>query len=264
MREAGLQEGSGRRYMLTAVQGCGIGRPSSQKEMPMRTNARRTMGLALVFALVAGGAFWVSSSLSAAPGKPMLPTKEATVECAHHPEDCTDGCSEGKTVFLEGLGTFETRATSSSPLIARVGRPFQKNGLKTVPLQLLNVEGMAFAEGVGETRFWLDGSRPVTSAVWERSPGTEFPAIQEMRFHFFYTVEALPGKVYRSMNPVVMRTENLPAFPPPAGTRYHLSAPVYLEEVGRPGVVVGKVVDNEVRIPKPRQRDPRQREPEIR
>src|SRR5215218_3213446 len=197
--------------------------------MPMRTDVRRTLGLAFVLALIAGGAFWASSSLSAAPGKAMLPTQEAIEECPHHPADCTDGCSAGKTVYLDGLGTFETRTTSSSPLITRVGRPFLKSGLKTVPLQLINVEGIAFAEGVGDTRFWLDGSRPVTGALWEQVSGTEFPAIQEMRFHFFYTVEALPGKVFRSMNPAIMRTENLSSFPPPAGTRYRLVSPVHLE-----------------------------------
>ena len=226
----------------------------------MRNNTTRTFGLVFVLSLIAGGAFWATSSLSAAPGKAMLPTKEDTVVCPHHPEDCSDGCSSGKIVSLEDLGTFETRATSSSPLIARVGRPFLKNGLKTVPIQLINVEGIAFADGLGETRFWLDASRPVKSAVWEKAPGTEFPAIQEMRFHFFYTVDALPGKVYRSMNPAVMRTENLRAFPPPAGTRYRLASPVYLEELGQPGVVVGKVVDNEVVIPAPRARDQQPRE----
>jgi len=241
----------------------GIRQAFKLKGESMSTNARRTLGLAFVVALIAGGAFWASSSLSAAPGKPMLPTKESVVSCPHHPEDCTDGCAEGKTVFLEGLGTFETRATSSSPLIARVGRQVVKNGLKTVPIQLINVEGIAFAEGVGKTRFWLDASRPVTSAVWEREPGTEFPAIQEMRFHFFYTVEALPGKVYRSMNPAMMRTENLQSFPPPAGTRYRLVSPVYLEELDRPGVVVGKVVDNEVVIPQPRPRGQRQGERQV-
>lgn len=229
----------------------------------MRSNAGRTLGLAFGLALIAGGAFWVSTSLSAAPGKAMLPVKESTALCLHHPEDCIDGCTEGKKVFLEGLGTFETTATSSSPLIARVGRPFLKNGLKTVPLQLINVEGIAFAEGVGETRFWIDGSRPVASAVWEQVPGTEFPANQEMRFHFFYTIDALPGKVYRSMNPAVMRTENLHSFPPPAGTRYRLVSPVHLEELSRPGVVVGRVMDNEVVIPERRPREPRPRERQV-
>lgn len=230
----------------------------------MSSNTARTLGLVAVLSLTAGGAFWATSALSAAPGKPMLPTKEATAYCPHHPEECGDDCSTGKTVFLEDLGTFETRATSSSPLIARVGRPFVKNGLKTVPLQLINVEGIAVAEGVGETRFWLDASRPVRSAIWEQAPGTEFPATQEMRFHFFYTVDALPGKVYRSMNPAVMRTENLRAFPPPAGTQYRLVSPVNLEEIDRPGVVVGQVVDNEVVIPEARPRDARPRGRRIR
>lgn len=231
----------------------------------MRTNARRTLGLAFGFALIAGGAFWVSSSLSAAPGQAMLPTKESTAFCPPvHPEDCTEGCTADKEVSLEGLGTFETKSTGSSPLIARVGRPFLSNGLKTVPLQLVSLDGTAFAEGVGETRFWLDASRPVRSAVWEQVPGTEFPAIQEMRFHFFYTVEALPGKVYRSMNPAIMRTENLHSFPPPAGTHYRLMSPVHLEEISRPGVVVGRVVDNEVVIPEPQPRGSRHRERQVR
>jgi hypothetical protein len=230
----------------------------------MRKNVSRTLGLVFALSLIAGGAFRVTSSLSAAPVKARLPTKEAIVECGHHPGECTDGC-EGKIVSLEGLGTFETRATSSSPLIARVGRLFMKNGLKTVPLQLINLEGIAFAEGVGDTRFWLDASRPVTSAVWEQVPGTEFPATQEMRFHFFYRVDVLPGKVFRSMNPAIMRTENLDSFPPPPGTRYRLVSPVLLEEIDRPGVVVGKVLENEVVIPEPRTKEPRDRErPNIR
>jgi hypothetical protein len=227
--------------------------------MLMRSNTTRTLGLVLLLCLIAGGAFWATSSLSAAPGRAMLPTKEATVYCPHHPEDSSES-EVGKLVTLEDLGTFQTRATSSSPLIARVGRPFVKNGLKTVPIQLINVEGIAVAEGVGETRFWLDASRPVRSAIWEQVAGTEFPAIQEMRFHFFYTVDALPGKLYRSMNPAIMRTENLRAFPPPAGTHYRLMSPVNLEEIGRPGVVVGQVVDNEVIIPEPRPRQPRERQ----
>ncbi len=225
----------------------------------MRSNTTRTLGLLFVLSLIVGGAFWATSAQSAAPGRAMLPTTESTAVCPHHPEECGDGCDEGKLVSLEGLGTFETRATSSSPLIARVGLPFSKNGLKTVPLELVNLEGIAFAEGVGETRFWLDASRPVRSAVWEQVAGTEFPAIQEMRFHFFYTVAALQGKVYRSMNPAIMRTENLYSFPPPAGTRYRLVSPVYLEELDRPGVVVGKVLDNEVVIPERRPGDSRSR-----
>lgn len=223
----------------------------------MRTHVRRTLGLAFGLSLIAGGAFWATSSLSAAPENAMLPTKESTAFCPPvHPEDCVEGCTADKEVSIEGVGTFETKSTGSSPMIARVGRPFVRNGLKTVPLQLVSLDGTAFAEGVGETRFWLDASRPVTSAVWERVSGTEFPAIQEMRFHFFYTVEAMPDKVYRSMNPAIMRTDNLHSFPPPPGTHYRLVSPVNLEEISRPGVVAGRVVDNEVVIPEPEPKEP--------
>src|SRR5437870_11936178 len=70
---AGLQGVSRRRCVFTVG---GIRQAFKLKGESMSTNARRTLGLAFVVALIAGGAFWASSSLSAAPGKPMLPTKE--------------------------------------------------------------------------------------------------------------------------------------------------------------------------------------------
>lgn len=227
----------------------------------MRIHARKALGLAFAMSLIAAGAFWATSSLSAAPERAMLPVAESMAYCPPvHPEECFEGCTADKEVTIDGLGTFQTKSTGSSPMIARVGRPFLRNGVKTVPLQLISLDGTAFAEGVGETRFWLDASRPVTSAVWERVPSTEFPAIQEVRFHFFYTVDAMPDKVYRSMNPAIMRTDNLHSFPPPPGTPYRLVSPVNLEEISQPGVVAGRVVDNQVVIPEPRPKDPRVRE----
>ena len=69
-----------------------------------------------------------------------------------------------------------------------------------------------------------------------------------MRFHFFYSLEAMPGKVYRSIKPARMRSNNVRAFPPPSGTVYRLMEPVELEEVSDPGVVVGRVLANRIAI----------------
>jgi len=91
----------------------------------------------------------------------------------------------------------------------------------------------------------------VTGAIWEKTAGTEFPAVQEMRFHFFYTVEALEGKVFRSINPARMRSDNVRAFPPPPGTIYRLLEPVQLEDINEPGVVAGEILSNQVEVPRP-------------
>lgn len=213
----------------------------------MRVLRRRSLVLGLFLAVLGAGAFWATSSLDASPEGMMLPSK-TTEDCPTH---CGDETCEGevKLVTFDGLGTFETFSRGGSPVVAEFGEPFlQKSGLKTVPIRIASIDGRAFAEGIGETHFWLDASRPVTSAIWEKSPGTEFPAIQEMRFHFFYTIEVMPGKVYRSVNPAVMRADNLSTFPPQPGTFYRLVKSVDLEEIHQPGVIVGRVLSNTVEI----------------
>jgi hypothetical protein len=226
----------------------------------MRVLRRRSLVLGLFLALLGAGAFWATSSL-AASSKQTLPS-EKTQECPTH---CGDEACEGevKLVTIDGVGTFQTFSTGGAPVVAEFGEPFlQKSGQKTVPIRIASIDGRGFAEGIGETYFWLDASRPVASAIWEKSPGTEFPAVQEMRFHFFYTIEAMPGKIYRSINPAIMRADSLSSFPPPPGTFYRLVKSVDLEEIHHPGVVVGRVLSNELtmggRRDKPNSRDARE------
>jgi hypothetical protein len=213
---------------------------------------------ALVFALVliGVGAFWVSS-VADTPEKLMLPqTENALQPCPT--EDGSGTPHQEHQVQINGLGTFQengtfqgSRSGDPTPPVVKIGRQYKsKTGQKVVPLRIISIGGHGFAEGIGETRFWLDPTRPVRSAIWEKKPGTEFPAIQEMRFHFFYTLEAMPGKIFRSINPARMRSNDVRAFPPPAGTVYRLAAPVNLEEVSEPGVVVGQVLANRLVMPK--------------
>lgn len=204
--------------------------------------------VALVFAvvLIGIGAFWVTSSTADTPKKLMLPQ---TVNAL---ETCDDIRHEGHEASFNGLGTFqESPVGDPSPLVVRIGQQYKsKTGHKIVPLRVVSIGGHGFAEGIGETFCWLDQTRPIKSAIWEKKPGTEFPAIQEMQFHFFYTVEAMPGKVFRSINPARMRSNDVRAFPPPPGTVYRLVEPVKLEDISEPGVVVGQFLSNRLVIPK--------------
>lgn len=217
----------------------------------MRAVQRRPLVLGLFLTLLGAGTFWASSLMADRPVRATLPS-EVGVQTAC-PEDGTYH-PEFHEVTISGVGTFQEQSVEGpSQIMVQIDKQFRsRNGLKTVPFQIVSIAGRGFAEGIGETQFRLDASRPVTSAIWEKEAGTEFPAIQEMRFHFFYTVEAMPGKVFRSADPAVMRSEHVAAFPPPPGTTYRLVRAVELEEVGRPGVVVGRILSNQVVIPGPR------------
>jgi hypothetical protein len=216
----------------------------------MRVLQRRSLILGLFLALLSAGAFWATATLDAAPGRAKLPTVGVKAGCpedgVYHPE------MHG--VILDSLGYFQEQTVEGpSQIMIETGPQFKsRNGLRTVPFQIVSIAGRGFAEGIGQTQFRLDASRPVPSAIWEKKPGTDFPAIQEMRFHFFYTVEAMPDKFFRSVNPAVMRSENVGAFPPPPGTTYRLVKAVELEDVNEPGVVVGRIVSNQVVVPRPR------------
>lgn len=204
---------------------------------------RQSIVLVFALVLVGAGASWVSSSVADTPRKLTLPQETIAAVCGVKPPE------EAHLVQINGAGTFQETSGEASPIVVRVGQQYKlKTGQKVVPLGAVSISGQGFAEGIGGTRYWLDPTRPVNSAIWEKTPGTEFPAIQEMRFHFFYTLEAMPGKTFRSINPARMRSNNVRAFPPPSGTVYRLMEPVRLEEVSEPGVVAGRVLANRVVI----------------
>jgi hypothetical protein len=207
----------------------------------MKILKRRSLVLVFSLALV-GVAFWATSALSAGPERSgELPQTGTVVFCAT--------CHNIHEVEFSEFGTFKEMpfpGAETNRIIAEVGQEtLSKSGLRTVPLYIRSIGGRGFVEGVGETRFWLDPTRPATSVIQEKVAGKRFPAVQEMRFHFFYTTEAFPGKIFRSVDLAVMHSDNLRAFPPPPNTHYHLVAPVRLEEVSAPGVIVGRVVANE-------------------
>jgi hypothetical protein len=227
----------------------------------MRIPGRRSLVFVCFLILVGAGVFSAASTRAAKPEKAMLP-KVAGVMVACDPGVTPPEHYDQHQIVIDSLGTFTEVGTGApSQIMVEVGHQFlTKSGQKTVPLKIVSIGGTGFAEGLGATRFWLDATRPVTSAIWEKQLGTEFPAIQEMRFHFFYTMEAMPGRVFRSVNPAVMRSDDVRAFPPPPGTVYNLAKAVELEDASEPGIVFGRIVSNRVVIPKPgADREPVQR-----
>jgi hypothetical protein len=204
----------------------------------MKISRRQSAVLVFCLTLLAVGVF------SATTGAAIkLPDRDIIVRCN------ADVVSD-KEVRLPPFRDVLTRPIGDpTPFVVRTGETFISNGYKTVRLEILSNGGHAFAEGIGATHFWFDSSRPVPSFIREKTPGTEFPAVQEMRFHFFYEAEAFPGKVFRSVNPAIMRSNHVTAFPPPPGTEYDLVQPVALEDVNNPGEVVGYIMSNHVVLP---------------
>lgn len=183
------------------------------------------LGLALLV-VAAGGALLLTSSLWAA----ATPPPECYFEGEH-------------TGWFAGLGSF-TLASEES-INALVGEQFIDREDKAVtPLRIRGMAGRGNAAGIGETVYWLDTSRPVASGVRAKVAGREFPAVHQMGFHLFLTTEALPGKIFRSINPAVMVNNNAMSFPPKPGSRYALKNVVEFEEVNDPGVVAARIVSN--------------------
>jgi hypothetical protein len=208
----------------------------------MKNSGRKSAVLVFCLALLGAGNFWATSSHAASFSQ--------SYPAANLKFNCNVDFTNEKGVKIPPFLDVVTRPIGDpTPFSVQTGETYISNGFRTLRLDILSNGGHAFAEGIGATHFWFDSSRPLASALWEKSPGTWFPAFQEMRFHFFYTAEAFPGKIFRSVNPAIMRSNNVTAFPPPPGTTYQLVKPVDLEDVNNPGKVIGQITSNYAYIP---------------
>lgn len=206
----------------------------------MKISGRQSVVLVFCLALLATGTFWATSYAA---------TVGQTYPAAGLKFDCNVDFTSEKGGTIPPIDFVTRPIGDPTPFSVRTGETFISNGFRTLRLDILSNGGHAFAEGIGATHFWFDSSRPLPSMLREKTAGTWFPAIQEMRFHFFYTAEAFPGKIFRSVNPAIMRSTNVTAFPPPPGTTYDLVNPVDLEDVNNPGTVVGQITSNHAYIP---------------
>ena len=150
----------------------------------------------------------------------------------------------GHQIQIDSLGEFAVESEESIAAVAEE-KFLDRNGLINRPIRVLGMAGRGYAEGIGETVYWMDKSRLVEgSGVRSKVRGAEFPAVHEMRFHVFLTTEALPGVTLRSMNPAIMVNNNATSYPPRLGARYVLKNVVELEDVENPGVVIARILSN--------------------
>jgi len=175
----------------------------------------------------------------AAAGTLLLTTRLWAQEPVEEP------CSfEGEhTGWVNGLGDFSLASEES--ISAGIGeKSVDREGKAVRTIRILGMAGRGYATGIGETVYWLDKSRPVASGLRAKLRGQEFPAVHEMGFHLFFTTEALPGKIFRSINPAIMVNNNAMSFPPRPGARYALKNVVEFEAVDEPGVVAARIMSN--------------------
>jgi hypothetical protein len=194
---------------------------------------RKVYALGLGILVVAGAALLLSSTYSSAAEE----QNPHWIQGVHYFE-------------IDGQGSF---AVASEESMAAEGEPTKRfvdrNGLSTLPIRIFGMSGRGYVEGLGETMYWLDKSRPVgRSMIREKVRGTAFPAVHEMHFHLLLTTEALPGRTFRSINPAVMVNSNATSFPPQVGAQYELKQVVELEDVDDPGPVVIRILSNRNQI----------------
>lgn len=121
-----------------------------------------------------------------------------------------------------------------------------QNGQTTVPLTITSLNVTSVAEGLGAVNYWLDTSRPAPSAIWEKTPGTGFPAVQVMSFNVFVNIEGFEGTLH-TVSPATLRSNDVHGFPPPPGTAYQMVAPVNLADAS--GEVVGRILTGSFVMP---------------
>ena len=153
------------------------------------------------------------------------------------------------SVQIVGQGDFVVSSEESIIATASAKRFVDQSGRSTLPIHIFGMEGHGHAEGVGETTYWMDTSRPVEGSMMRaKTPGSNFPAVHEMHFHLLLKTEALPGRTFRSINPAIMVNNNALAFPPQIGSGYVLKNVVELEDIDEPGVVAVRILGNRNRI----------------
>ncbi|MEM7052175.1 MAG: hypothetical protein AAF604_21085 [Acidobacteriota bacterium] len=194
---------------------------------------RSLLGLSLIAAALIALVIAGTASAGKEAPTPELPGPDNNQECAH---------LDPVTLEVVGIGIFEADLHGS--VAARTEESFfGDGGRKTVPLEILGTVSRDYVEGLGEIIVSLDHSRPVKgSLLVEQTVGSEFPASQHMRFHIQIEIEAHPGVLYRSIEPLHVVSDRVKSFPPPNGTEYRLQAPIELEDVANPGTVALRVL----------------------
>jgi hypothetical protein len=212
----------------------------------MKIDRRLIATTTVVLVLAGAGAFWATSSSQASIVSNTFPLPKGPIGPCGGPD-----VSGSKTGTILGLN-FQTLGTSAAATMFQAGNAtLGTDGKWNQELITTSIGGHAEGDGIGGTDFALDTSpgRQVKGSMNEELAGAGFPITSTVRFHFVFTADAFPGKVFRSMTPAAMRSTHVTAMPPPSGTVYNLVAPVPLEDVSHPGVMVGQILTNHVVVP---------------
>ncbi|MEM7483512.1 MAG: hypothetical protein AAF481_20320 [Acidobacteriota bacterium] len=175
---------------------------------------------------------------------------KSTTETPQLPSDQNEAClcNKNANLVIPGMGTFRAQLHGSIN-VGATNLAVGVDGRQFVPLNVKGYTERGWVDGLGDTHVWLDKSRPTTgSFLREITPGTGFPAVQEIHMHFMMTTDGLPGRMFRTLEPVVLRSEEVNSFPPPKGTSYHTVGDVIFEDVDEPGVEAARIVDVSVKV----------------
>jgi len=151
-------------------------------------------------------------------------------------------------IEVEILG-FETfTGTASGHMTVRTGIQYDDSGLATMPMEILSHNTKGTIGGLGSITVDHDFSRPSPySILQELSPGTYFPAKQEMYVNILITIDSLPDMTLRNISTATLQNPYQNSFPP-SGVVYTLQEPMALEDVTDPGTTVAIVHSYRARI----------------
>ena len=144
---------------------------------------------------------------------------------------------------LELVGGGEYAASFSGEMAVTVDESFEENGYAIVPLAIRGHRTVGHAEGLGRLTVDRDPEREAPpSRLAEIEPGTGFPATQDMHVKICVTApDVLPGVALRNVEPGILRNVGQESFPP-RNARYELQAPLDLERVDEPGMIVARIL----------------------
>jgi hypothetical protein len=154
---------------------------------------------------------------------------------------------DGATIEITGLGTFTGQFDGSISVLTGTQQT-EPDGRVTIPLILQHYKTVSTVQGIGRTVLMLNPSQSVpASSITQNTAGIDFPATQTMRLPILMSIEAQPGRTFRSIGYGSLQATT-DSFPPRPGTMYVLQAPLDFEDTANPGPVAARITSVHTRI----------------
>ncbi len=156
---------------------------------------------------------------------------------------CAADTAEIELLGVAGLRSARFTASFTGFMAATTDDQLLMDGRCTVPMTITGHSTSA-SSPMGVITVDHDFDRPAPlSLLQEESPGTGFPATQEMYVNILVTIEALPGMTLRNVSVGTLRSTSQFSFPP-RNDVYTLTEPMDLEVASGPlqGTVVARII----------------------